>query len=78
MKITLLPTIFIDFDFYLFATLGCNYTRNFERVAGLNREKLGTFKPGHINHQKKILNVVLKKRSDFLKDLKKKRVRVTV
>ena len=33
-------------EFYLFATQGCNYTRNFERMAGLNREKLGTFKPG--------------------------------
>ena len=33
-------------EFYLFATQGCNYTRNFERLAGLNREKLGTFKPG--------------------------------
>ena len=52
-----------DFFFYLLATLGFNYTRNymhhcyFERAAGLNREKLGATK------QKTILNLmVLKKR----------------
>ena len=50
IKITWLLTIFIDFYFYLLATLGFNYTRNylhqcyFETVAGLNREKLGAHK----------------------------------
>jgi len=40
-------TIFIDFDFYLLATPGSNYTRNwgyFERAADLSREKLGKIK----------------------------------
>jgi len=38
----LIANDFIDFDFYLLATPGSNYTRNcFERVADLNREKLG-------------------------------------
>ena len=78
IKITWLPTIFIDFDFYLFATLGCIYTRNFERVAGLNREKLGNFKPGQYQPSEEDLNLVLKKRWDFLKDFFKKRVRVIV
>ena len=50
IKITWLITIFIDFYFYILATLGFNYTRNymhhcyFERAAGLNREKLGAHK----------------------------------
>ena len=41
-KITCSLTIFIDFDFYLLATHGSNYTWKwcyFERVADLNREK---------------------------------------
>ena len=41
---------FIDFDFYLLAAPGSNYTRNwgyFERAADLSREKLGKIKkPG--------------------------------
>ena len=42
----------------------------FERVADLNREKLGAYKPGqYVSYQKNILNLVLKKRffKDFLK-----------
>ena len=38
----LIANDFIDFDFYLLATPGSNYTPNFfERVADPNREKLG-------------------------------------
>ena len=50
IKITWLIKIFIDFYFYILATLGFHYTRNymhhcyFERAAGLNREKLGAHK----------------------------------
>ena len=33
------------FLFYLLASRGCNYTRNFERVAGLNRESLAPLNP---------------------------------
>ena len=70
-------TIFIDFDFYPLATPGFNYIRNltptlFERVADLNREKLGAYKPGqYVSYQKNILNLVLKKRLDFCKDFLK-------
>ena len=41
--------IFIDFFFYLLATTGSKYTRNwcyFDRVADLSREKTGCYKPG--------------------------------
>ena len=42
----------MDLNFYLLATPGCNYSRNFERVAGLNREKLSAFKPGQYQQSK--------------------------
>ena len=65
-KITWSLTIFIDFDFYLLATPGSNYTRNwgyFERAADLNREKLGKIKElANIGLPKKTLKQVLKKR----------------
>ena len=51
VKITLLLTIFIDFDFYLLTSPGCElhpelHPRYFERVvADINRGKLGAYKP---------------------------------
>ena len=68
-KITWSLTIFIDFVFYLSATPESNYTRNwgyFERVADLNREKLGKIKNlANIGHPKKTSKRVLKKRYGF-------------
>ena len=65
-KITWSLTIFIDFDFYLLATLRSNYTRNwgyFERAVDLNGQKLGKIENlAIIGHPKKTLKRVLKKR----------------
>ena len=64
-KITWSLTIFIDFDFYLLASPGSNYTLNwgyFERAADLIREKLGKTKNlANVGHPKKTLKRVLKK-----------------
>ena len=65
-KINWSLTIFIDLVFYLLATPGSNYTRNwgyFEWVADLHFEKLGKIKNlANIGHPKKTLKQVLKKR----------------
>ena len=65
-KITWSLTIFIDWVFYLLATPGSNYTRNwgyFEWAADLYFEKLGKIENlANISHPKKTLKQVLKKR----------------
>ena len=65
-KITWSLTIFIDLVFYLLATPGSNYTRNwgyFEWAADLYCEKPGQIKNlPNIGHLKKTLKQVLKKR----------------
>ena len=59
-------TLFIDFDFYLLATPGCNYSRNFERVAGINCEKRGAFKPGQYQPSEEDFKPGFKEKKRFL------------
>ena len=66
-KITWSLTIFIDFDFYVLATVGSIYTRNwgyFERAVDLDGQKLGKIikNLAIIGHPKKTLKWVLKKK----------------
>ena len=56
--------IFIDFDFYLLATPGCKYTRKYTDVILKERQVL-IVKNWAPTNQRKILNLVVKKRSDF-------------
>ena len=60
----------MDFNFYLLATPGCNYTRNFERVTGLNHEKLSAFKPGQYQPSKEDFKPSFRQSKDkiFLKN----------
>ena len=61
-------TIFIDFDFYLLTTPASNYTRNwcyFERVADLNREKLGAYKPGQYRPSEEDFKAGFKEKISF-------------
>ena len=53
--------IFIDFDFYLLATPGCNYTRKYTDFI-LSWKIVKNWAP---TKQRKILKLVVKKRSDF-------------
>ena len=57
-------------------TPGCNYTQNckdvsFKRVIDLNHENRAPTNLANIGHQRKILNLVLKKRYSFFKDFLK-------
>ena len=54
-----------SFGMYLHPDLHRSY---FERVVDQNPEELGAYRPGqYCSHQKKILNLILKKRYDFFK-----------
>ena len=63
IQITWLLTIFIDFEFYLLATPGFNYTRIYTDfiLKGRQVKIVKNWAPKPTN-QKKILNLVLKKR----------------
>ena len=56
--------IFIEFDFYLLAIPGCNYTRKYTDVV-LKERQVSIVKNWVPINQRKILNLVVKKRSDF-------------
>ena len=57
------PKDFIDFDFYLLATPGCNYTQNYSDVILKGRHAdLNCKKGPNTSHHKKILNLIFKKR----------------
>ena len=70
-KISWSLTIFIDFDFYVLATVGSIYTRNwgyFERAVDLNGQKLGKIKkPGHYRPSEEDFKVGFKEKIRFFK-----------